>query len=118
MDGIFKFKGSSRPASTTSASATPETGDKFDSNGGYVQAGVMLKSPARGRPRSATATREVNDNIATTTSSRSASALSYYYRRHTLKFQMDFGQVETGLGATAGDTRKDHELRMQAQFIF
>ena len=44
--------------------------------------------------------------------------INYYYRRHTLKFQMDFGQVETGLGATNSNKRKDYELRLQSQFIF
>ena len=43
--------------------------------------------------------------------------LSYYYRRHTLKLQMDFGRVEVGRITNPGKA-KTNELRIQSQFIF
>jgi hypothetical protein len=55
----------------------------------------------------------VNNNIA-----EIRAGLNYYYRRHNLKFQTDVGLIETERGATTPGSRKDYELRMQAQFIF
>ena len=62
--------------------------------------------------------RDTNDDIDNDDETEVRGALSYYYRRHALKFQMDYGQVRRGLGASNPDKRKDNELRMQAQFIF
>jgi hypothetical protein len=39
---------------------------------------------------------------------------SYYYRRHGLKIQADFGELEVG-GTT---TTNNQEFRLQTQFIF
>jgi hypothetical protein len=61
--------------------------------------------------------RDPNDTVANDTIEEIRGALNYYYRRHTLKFQMDGGVVRTGLVA-AGGSRSDAELRLQAQFIF
>ena len=62
--------------------------------------------------------RDVNDTIANDDVKETRGALNYYYRRHTLKLQLDFGRVETGLGAANSNKRKDNEVRLQAQFIF
>jgi hypothetical protein len=62
--------------------------------------------------------REISDLVGNDDIKEIRGGVNYYYRRHTLKFQMDFGRVETGLGATNGNKRKDNELRLQAQFIF
>jgi hypothetical protein len=61
--------------------------------------------------------RDANDSIDNDSVTEIRGGVSYYYRRHNLKFQADYGQVETGLGPGRGN-RKDSELRMQAQFIF
>ena len=42
-------------------------------------------------------------------------ALNYFYARHALKVQLDFGQVKT---ETSSGDRKNNELRIQTQFIF
>ena len=44
-------------------------------------------------------------------------AFSYYYARHGLKWQNDFGQVETKTG-TSAPAVKAKEWRSQLQFIF
>ena len=101
IDGVFKFKGFSRRASTSGGSATPETGAKFDADGGYVQAGMMLNRRDVGSRVPLRRARRERHARQRRHRRRSRGALNYYYRRHTLKFQMDFGRVETGLGAAA-----------------
>ena len=41
--------------------------------------------------------------------------LNYFYARHALKVQLDFGQIKT---ESSGGERKNNELRIQTQFIF
>jgi len=62
-------------------------------------------------------TRDPNDTVDGDDVDEIRGAVSYYYRRHTLKLQADFGKVEQGLGAGKG-SRRDNEFRVQAQFIF
>ena len=55
LDGIYKFKGFSANGMYTLANRRPETGAKFDSQGGFIQAGQLFsRRRYRGR-RSATA---------------------------------------------------------------
>ena len=44
-------------------------------------------------------------------------ALNYYYARHGLKWQNDFGKVDVQAGPAA-PTVKTWEIRSQLQFIF
>ena len=118
LDGIFKFKGVCATGAYFWRERDPETGASFDSNGYYAQTGVMLNHRRTWEAVIRYGDREVNDRIANDNISELRGALSYYYRRHLLKFQMDFGQVKTGLASASADKRKDNELRMQAQFIF
>jgi hypothetical protein len=69
--------------------------------------------------------RDVNNKIDKDNIDEFRVGLSYYYRRHTLKFQVDAGQIQTGLGTAAltaagtpAGSRKDREVRLQTQFIF
>ena len=62
--------------------------------------------------------REVNDRIANDDINELRGGISYYYRRHTLKFQMDFGRRGDRSRRANRNKRKTNELRMQAQFIF
>ena len=43
-------------------------------------------------------------------------ALSYYYGRHNLKVQADFGQLKTELAG--GNSVKNMEFRLQSQIVF
>ena len=118
LDGIFKFKGICATGAYYWRERRPETGRTFDSNGYYFQTGVMLNRRRTWETGIRYGDREVNNRIANDSITELRGALSYYYRRHALKFQMDVGQLKTGLGATNSNKRKDNELRMQAQFIF
>jgi hypothetical protein len=118
VDGIFKFKGVCATGAFFWRERTPETGSKFGSNGYYLQTGVMLNRRRTWEGAIRYGDRDANDTVANLQISELRGAISYYYRRHALKFQMDVGQVETGLGASNPNTRKDNELRIQTQFIF
>ncbi len=118
IDGVYKFKGFSTTGEYFYRRRTPESGAKFDSNGGYLQAGMMLNQFRTWEAAVRYGQRELSDLITNDDIQEIRGGINYYYRRHTLKFQMDFGRVETGLGATNSNKRKDNELRLQAQFIF
>jgi phosphate-selective porin OprO/OprP len=118
VDGVYKFKGFSTTGEYFFRRRTPETAAKFDSNGGYLQAGMMLNRFRTWEGVVRYGEREVSDLVANDDITEIRGGINYYYRRHTLKLQMDFGRVETGLGATNSNKRKDNELRIQAQFIF
>ena len=117
IDGIFKFKGFFATGEYFWRTRRPETGPKFDSNGGYFQAGMMLNKRRTWEGALRYGMREVSALISNDDNTELRGGLSYYYRRHTLKFQMDFGRVEVGRLATSG-TSKTNELRIQSQFIF
>ena len=117
IDGIFKFKGFSATGEYYWRHRTPETGAEFDSPGGFIQAGMMLNRFRTWEAAVRYGKRDVNDLLPIDDITEIRGAVSYYYRRHTLKFQTDFGQVKTGRGSTTPD-RKDFEVRLQAQFIF
>ncbi len=118
IDGVFKFKGFSTTGEYFFRRRTPEIAAKFDSNGGYLQAGMMLNQFRTWEAVVRYGEREVSDLVNNDDIKEIRGGINYYYRRHTLKFQMDFGRVETGLGATNSNKRKDNELRLQTQFIF
>jgi phosphate-selective porin len=117
IDGVYKFKGFSATGEYFFRHRTPETAAEFDSNGGYFQAGMMLNQFRTWEAAVRYGQREVSDLVDNDDIKETRVALNYYYRRHSLKFQTDYGIVQTGRGA-AGGSRKDYELRMQAQFIF
>jgi phosphate-selective porin len=117
IDGIFKFKGFSATGEYYWRERTSETGPEFDSNAGFIQAGMMLN---RLRTWEVAFRYGERDPIASATDLANQKeirgALSYYYRRHALKFQVDGGRVE--LGRPNVGPRKDHDIRLQTQFIF
>jgi len=117
LDGIFKYKGVSATGEYYVRRRTPETGARFHADGGFAQVGVMLDPYRTWEAAVRYGQREVSDAIANDAIKEIRVGLSYYYRRHTLKFQVDGGRVETQQGASGG-SRKQHELRMQTQFIF
>jgi phosphate-selective porin OprO/OprP len=117
VDGLYKFKGFSATGEYFLRTRRPETAAKFDSNGGYLQAGMMLNQFRTWEAVARYGERDVSDLVGNDEIKEVRGGINYYYRRHSLKFQTDVGLVETGRAA-AGGSRKDYELRMQAQFIF
>lgn len=118
LDGIFKFKGVCATGAYNWRERTPETGAKFRADGWYFQTGVMLNRRRTWEGAIRYGDREVNNRLANDDITELRGGISYYYRRHTLKFQMDVGRLETGLGATNNNKSKLTEVRLQTQFIF
>ncbi len=115
IDGIYKFKGFSMNGAYKYADRTPETGDAFEAIGGFFQAGYLFS-----RRRFEVGFRyggfDANRTTALNNVEEIRGVFSYYYSRHGLKWQTDFGQVKTEL--TAGGSQKLNELRSQLQFVF
>ncbi len=127
IDGVYKYKGlfataeyDWRQREFEAVAVTQGRGYQvFHSNGWYVQGGQMLNRPRTWEASARYARRDVNRLIDNDDVTEMRLGLSYYYRRHNLKFQVDAGQLETQLGAAVGaGLRKDRELRLQCQFIF
>lgn len=115
LDGIYKFKGFSMNGAYQAAHRTPETGDKFEARGGFFQAGYLFS-----RRRF-----EVGARYGTFDPSRIASlndieeirgVFSWYYARHGLKWQSDYGRVQTQ--QANGNHQRLMEFRSQLQFVF
>ncbi len=118
VDGIFKFKGVCATGAYNWRERTPETGAKFNADGWFFQTGVMLNRRRTWEGAIRYGDREVNNRLANDDITELRGGISYYYRRHTLKFQMDVGRLETGLGATNNNKSRLTEVRLQTQFIF
>lgn len=118
IDGIYKYKGIFATGEYYYRKRTPETGNKFNADGGFIQFGVMLNQFRTWEASFRYGSRDVNSRLGNDTLDEIRGGISYYYRRHTLKLQADVGRLGTGLGATAGTRRKDIEFRMQSQFVF
>ena len=117
FDGIYKYKGFSSVGEFFLRRREPEIAPKFGANGGYIQVGKMLDQFRMWELAFRYGKRDGSDLIGGDAQTEIRGAVNYYYRRHALKLQMDFGRVETGRGSTL-DPRKDYEFRAQAQFIF
>jgi phosphate-selective porin OprO and OprP len=119
VDGIYKFKGLSLTGEYFYRTRQSEAANaaEFDSNGGYIQGGMMLNQFRTWEAVARWGEREISDAAPNDSITETRVGVNYYYRRHNLKFQTDFGQVKFGRLANPGE-RKDYELRMQAQFIF
>jgi len=122
LDGVFKYKGffttgeyfwrtREREAALTGSST------KFDAPGYYVQASQMLDGRRTWEAAVRFGDRDPDDTRGDNNVREIRGGVSYYYRRHPLKLQADFGQVETGQGPGRAAV-KNNELRVQAQFIF
>jgi phosphate-selective porin OprO/OprP len=117
-DALFKFKGFSATGACFWREREPEPEPagpraKFDSNGYYAQAGYLI-GPKRqwevvGRYGSFDPTSFAGGNDQTEV----RGGLNYYYVKHALKVQADFGRLKNKLSGVAND-----ELRVQTQFVF
>ena len=116
LDGVYKRRGFSANGMYTVARRTPETGDRFNAAGGFVQVGHLFS-----RRRYEVAVRygefDPTDLTARNNTREVRAAFSYYHLRHGLKWQNDVGRVDVQAGPDAA-TAKTVELRSQLQFIF
>ena len=119
FDGIFKFKGFSATGAYFMREREPEAaangtpGVKFDSDGFYAQAGYLIGAKRQwevvGRYGSFDPTSITGDNDQTEV----RGGLNYYYMRHALKVQADYGRLKNKANGQEND-----EFRLQTQFLF
>ena len=116
VDMMFKYRGFSATGAYIWGEREPqEINAKFDTE--------RLVRPGRLLPEA----RDVGDRLPATASRTRATwsgpdkitemrgGLNYFYARHALKVQLDYGQIKT---ESSSGERKNNELRIQTQFIF
>jgi phosphate-selective porin len=111
-DVVFKFRGFSAFAEYFARERERESGLGDDSNGFHAQAGFFVvrdRLEVAGRYARFDPTSLVADNDRT----EIGGALNYFIRKHILKVQADFRQIEDEQPA-----RKNRELRVQTQVVF
>jgi phosphate-selective porin OprO and OprP len=125
VDGIYKYKGFSSNFMYSLAMRTNEAtaaggpggsdGSEVEADGYFIQAGYLFHRRTW-EVAVRYAENDPSDLIARNIVKETRGALSYYYLRHVLKWQNDFGQVVIQL--PAGGETKLFEFRSQLQFIF
>jgi phosphate-selective porin OprO/OprP len=115
VDSLYKYKGFFATGAYTWGTREPQaTAQEFDTNGWFVQGGYFLKPDVwevAARYGDLDPSEFLADSV-----TELGGAISYYYNKHNLKFQADFRRINTE--TTSGGETENHELRLQAQFIF
>jgi hypothetical protein len=115
LDGVVKYKGFFGFGEYFFGTRTNVEDVETDVQGYTLQAGYLIlrdKLEVAGRYALVDGNKDADDNERT----EIGGAISYYSRKHNLKWQNDFRQVENR-GADEGE-RKTFEFRSQLQFIF
>lgn len=95
---------------------TPESGAKFNSNGFFGQASYLLTSRRQWELGVRYGQYDPSDLVPANKHTELRGALSYYYGRHNLKVQADFGELTTEVAA--GNSIRNKEFRLQSQIVF
>jgi phosphate-selective porin OprO/OprP len=117
FDGTFKYKGVFATAEYYLRERTPETGSKFDSDGWFAQAAYNF-GPGRKYAISGRYGMFDPSSLAGGNDRKEwRVGASWFYSRHTLKVQADYGQLEDE-AANSGRGTRNKEFRVQTQLIF
>lgn len=115
IDTMFKYRGFSATGAYTWGEREPqEVNEKYDTSGWFLQAGYFLK-PQTWEIAARYGQQDPSDLVGPDKITEIRGGLNYFYARHALKVQLDFGQIKT---ERADGDRKSNELRIQTQFIF
>jgi hypothetical protein len=115
VDAMFKYRGFSATGAYTWGEREPqEVNAKFDTSGWFAQAGYFLK-PEKWEIAARYGEQDPSDLVGPDKITEVRGGINYFYARHALKVQLDFGQIKTE--RPDGD-RTNNELRIQTQFIF
>jgi len=115
VDAIFKYRGFSATGAYVWGEREPqEVNTKFDTSGWYAQAGFFLK-PEKWEIAARYAQQDPSGLVGPDKVTEIRGGINFFYARHALKVQADYGQVKT---ETSSGDRKNNELRVQTQFIF
>jgi hypothetical protein len=115
VDAMFKYRGFSATGAYTWGEREPqEVNARFDTSGWFAQAGFFLQ-PEKWEIAARYAEQDPSDLVGPDKIKELRGGLNYFYARHALKVQLDFGQIKT---ESSSGERKNNELRIQTQFIF
>jgi phosphate-selective porin OprO and OprP len=115
IDSMFKYRGFSATGAYAWGEREPqETNPSFDTRGFFLQAGYFLK-PQKWEIAARYGQRDPSKSVSNDKVTETRGGVNYFYARHALKVQADFGQIKT---ERPGGDRKDNEFRIQTQFIF
>ena len=115
VDSMFKYRGFFATAAYIWGSRKPQAGaDRYDTSGWYAQAGFFLK-PDKWEIAARYGETDPSDLVGPDKIKELRGGVNFFYARHALKVQADFGRIETD--SSSGGT-KNNELRIQTQFIF
>jgi phosphate-selective porin OprO/OprP len=115
VDTMFKYRGFSATGAYFWGEREPqEINQKFDTSGWYAQAGFFLK-PEKWEIAARYAQQDPSDLVGPDKITEIRGGINFFYARHALKVQADYGQIKT---ETSSGERKNNELRIQTQFIF
>jgi phosphate-selective porin len=115
FDAGLKYKGVYLTGEYYIRERAPETGSKFNSDGWFAQASYLIGSKRQWEIAGRYGSYDPSDLVKVNGRTEWRAGASYYYNRHNLKVQADYGQLETELAA---GNIKNKELRVQTQFIF
>lgn len=112
VDVSFKYRGFSLMAEAFDRTLTPQSGPSFQSNGYHAQAGYFLK-PRVLEAALRWASIDPTDPSSNNGRRERGVALNYLHKKHLLKVQADFRQIEDRLKRSSNS-----EFRAQVQFVF
>ncbi len=116
FDVVYKYKRVFATGEYYIRERTPESGAKFNSDGFFAQASYLLTSRRQWELGLRYGQFDPSDLVPANKRTELRGALSYYYGRHNMKVQADFGQLKTE--ATAGNSIRNKEFRLQSQIVF
>lgn len=116
FDVVYKYKRVFATGEYYIRERTPESGAKFNSNGFFGQASYLLTSRRQWELGVRYGQYDPSDLVPLNKRTELRGALSYYYGRHNMKVQADFGELKTE--ATAGNSIRNKEFRLQSQIVF
>lgn len=120
LDGIYKYKGFFVSGFYNFGHRTPKDATKnveFDTNGYMVQATKLIDRARTWEVGFRFSEFDLTDVVSDDIRQEIRGVVSYYYRRHNLKLQTDFGRFSLGQGPGKPEL-KTVEVRSQLQFIF
>ena len=119
FDGAFKYKGFFATGEFYKRERTPEPAApggpvaKFDSDGWFVQGGYLLDSKRKWEVAFRYGTFDPTSLRGGDDQNEIRGGVNYYYMKHALKVQADYGRLENKATKVKND-----EFRIQTQFIF
>ncbi len=117
LDLVYKYKRMFATGEYYIRERTPETGSKFRSDGFFAQATYLLTSRRMWEVGVRYGQFDPTDKAGANLRKELRGVVSYYYGRHNMKVQADFGQLRDE-AANTGNGTKNNEFRLQSQIVF